>query len=111
MYIHVTSDLKQAGIEITEETNIKIYEGASPEELSEMEQLYGERIDMYQQIPITVIKSRALDELLAGFPDPNTIYNARSVIYSMSKDGGDKLENFFNKQMDIAILTHQYIAR
>lgn len=85
LYLDVVKVFNESEWPINEETTVKLYEMADYDEQRMFLMQYGaQAVHFYQEFPLTLIKSRALDQILPNLPTKDEIYHMqRSVLSGM----------------------------
>lgn len=105
VYLECAKVFSENGWPINEESKVKMYDMGSYEEQQEMMLSYGEHATaFFQELPLTLIKARALDYILPNIPTLETMYKLRSNLYysrNYSADGNDRTIEVVDKLMNI----------
>lgn len=98
LYVHINRILTEQGITITEDLKIRFSEYLDAEE---MKMFSEQEIMFYHEFPLTIIKARAFDELLASMPDFQDFIEIQETIYLNSRYLTNEQRQAFNKFCDV----------
>lgn len=107
LYLDVARQFKEQGVEITEDTKVKLYELGDYHEQQELYKSYGpEVVHFYQEFPMTLIKARAFDFILPNLPAWEEVYRfdrdlMTASIYSSPINSMEKNREIIEKLMSI----------
>lgn len=107
LYLDVLRQFRMQGVEITEETKVKLYELGDYDEQKELREQYGDRVvHFFQEFPMTLIKARAFDFIIPNLPAQEEVYRfshelMTASMYSSSMRSMEKNREIIDKLMSI----------
>jgi len=105
-YYQIGRELEKAGHEINEETMVKYSSFTDYEEQEYIRKTFDEQVYFVTEFPITLIKARAFDEVIAKIPDYVTVQELKRSAMASFQDG-ERLHDFFNGILDVAPKNHR----
>ncbi|MBS0646778.1 MAG: hypothetical protein JSR97_09360 [Verrucomicrobia bacterium] len=100
LYLEIQKIFAERGEIINEETTIKLYELGDYEEQKMLRQYSEEVIYFYQNFPIKIIKSRALDYVLSKLPSFEKMYEVGGKAMS-GMHADQTMYEVFNALLDV----------
>jgi hypothetical protein len=100
LYLTVKRELSMRGEDIDKAEVVRLYEGPDFEE----REMSSEMIDFYQQFPVSLIKSRALDFILSKLPTFEDLYSFAGPWHSatfMAAGNYADFDTIFNNLLDV----------
>jgi hypothetical protein len=107
LYLDVIRQFKVQGVEINEETKVKLWEMGDHDEQQQIMEQYGNQVvHYYQEFPITLIKARAFDFIIPNLPTSEDVYRFNYELmtasrYMASGDLVNKNREIIDKLMNI----------
>lgn len=101
LYRDLQKTFKEQGISITEETTIKIAEFGTKEEMDLFKKQFGCDVTLYNHFSITLIKARALDEVLSKLPSSEKLRKVRNTAMSGLYNSDQEMFQIFNDLLSI----------